>query len=350
MTKTHVKVERKLQALRRSVIITTSDVAIYEQNNFVFSFSSTRYFAMYCKSSIFQVLSRSGLLNQLQPNVRWLSSSLKIKDQESIRPDRSFKVFFIDDQCNCWRCSYRLSKHRWFGIISVCRSVSSTCRATSAPTQARRQCTHLWQVLHRPHAQSILSRGPGWMANAGDNALWESRASSCSKSLALCGRGELHFYFEFIYKEFLSKSKIIFSSYTYIPVVRRHEGLQRSRRQNKDIQARDEHGENEHLGAEVGIAHLQWNRADQVPETVDQHRPRMGSALGSFELVHSPNPHWNGRELQLYTHKPTHYSYCYHRNQSMMNYFLLFHSKNKSLLSIISSPYMCHERQKLYWI
>ncbi|XP_033216893.1 branched-chain-amino-acid aminotransferase, cytosolic isoform X2 [Belonocnema kinseyi] len=37
-----------------------------------------------------KILSFGGLLNQLEPNVRW-SSSLKIRDKEAIQPDRSFK-------------------------------------------------------------------------------------------------------------------------------------------------------------------------------------------------------------------------------------------------------------------
>ncbi|XP_011501274.1 PREDICTED: branched-chain-amino-acid aminotransferase, cytosolic isoform X1 [Ceratosolen solmsi marchali] len=37
-----------------------------------------------------KILSFSGLLNQLQPNVRW-SSFLKIRDKETVQPDRTFK-------------------------------------------------------------------------------------------------------------------------------------------------------------------------------------------------------------------------------------------------------------------
>ena len=43
--------------------------------------------------SCLQILSFSGLLNQLQPNVRW-SSSLKIQDKEAVLPERTFKVYF----------------------------------------------------------------------------------------------------------------------------------------------------------------------------------------------------------------------------------------------------------------
>lgn len=82
----------------------------------------------------------------------------------------------------------------------------------------------------------------------------------------------------------------------FFPAFRRHEVLQRYRQQIANIQARFEYAKDESVGHSGRLAHFRWGGIDQMHESIDASRSRMGPAQRGGQSLSSTDLNWNRRK------------------------------------------------------